>query len=136
MKKLPSDRKLLQEIYARYPGRFSDYSETNPTRASKVFVPIDIPAIAAHFKTDVDLIFGRLYYHLQEKYGHKRPDGVAVAFFTPVAGQDRNCVNMPLLAAILAGMQEEHSRHLWALGISIASLIVSVVALTLSLSST
>ena len=32
-------------------------------------VPIDIPGIAARFGVDPDSIFGRLYYHLDPKYG-------------------------------------------------------------------
>ena len=134
MSRIPSDRKLLQEIYDRHYKGFSAYSETEPTRDSKIMVPIDIPAIAKHFKTDNDLIFGRLYYHLQEKYGYQRPHGEIVALFTPKAGQDKNCVNMPLVAAVLAGMQEEYGRHVWAFWLSIASLVVSIIALTLSLS--
>lgn len=133
MARIPSDRKLLQEIYDRHYKDFAAYSKTGPTRSSKIMVPIDIPAIAKHFKVDIDLIFGRLYYHLQEKYGYEQPNGTIVAFFSPVAGGDRNCVNMPLLSAVLAGMQEEHGRHVWALGISIISLIVSIIALTVSL---
>lgn len=133
MARIPADRKLLQEIYDRHYEDFAAYSKTEPTRASKIMVPIDIPAIAKHFKVDIDLIFGRLYYHLQEKYGYKKSNGADVAFFTPAASQDRNCVNMPLLAAVLAGMQEEHGRHVWALGISIVSLIISIIALTVSL---
>lgn len=132
--KLPSDRKLLQEVFDRHYEQYAVYSQTDPTRSSKLMVPIDIPAVAKHFDVDNDLIFGRFYYHLQEKYGYTRPDGTLVAFFSPVAGQNKNCVNMPLLAAVLAGMQEEQGKYLWAFGISIASLIVSIVALTVSLS--
>lgn len=133
MLKIPSDRKLLQEIYDRHYESFAAYSKTEPTRGSKIMVPIDIPAIAKHFKVDIDLIFGRLYYHLQEKYGYTRPQGGLVAFFTPVAGGDRNCVNMPLLSAVLAGMQEEHGRHLWANWLSIASIVVSIASFIVSI---
>jgi hypothetical protein len=129
----PSDRKLLQEIYDRHYKDFVAYSRSEPTRASKIMVPIDIAAIANHFEVDIDLIFGRLYYHLQEKYGYTQPNGAQVALFSPAAGQDINCVNLPLLAAVLAGLQEEHDRHAWVTGLSIASLIVSIGALAVSL---
>jgi len=39
---------------------------------------------------------------------------------------------MPLLAAVLAGMQDEQGRCVWAISLSIASLIVSIIALTVS----
>jgi hypothetical protein len=132
MAKLPSDRKLLQEIFDRHYEAYVAHSRTEPTHGSKIMVPIDIPAIAKTFNVDTDLIFGRLYYHLQQKYGYTQPNGALVAFFSPVAGQDKNCVNMPLLAAVLAGMQEEQGRYLWAIILSIASLIVSIIALTVS----
>ena len=133
MPNIPSDRRLLQEIYDRHYGDFVAYSKEQPNRRSKIFVPVDIRAIAAHFKVDNDIIFGRLYYHLQEKYGYKRANGSDVWLFTPVAGQDKDCINMPLLSAVLAGLREEHSKHVWSLRLSIASLVVSIIALLFSL---
>ena len=133
MLKIPSDRKLLQEIYDGHYQGFAAYSKTEPTRASKIMVPIDLPAIAKHFKVDIDLIFGRLYYHLQAKHGYKQPNGAIVAFFSPVAGGDSNCVNMPLLSAVLAGMQEEHGRQLWANWLSITSIVVSIASFIVSI---
>lgn len=130
--KPPSDRKLLAYIYNRYVDEFSAYSKQDPSRESKILIPIDIPAIAQKFKVDNDIIFGRLYYHLQKKFGYTGASGAQVVFFTPIAGKDRNCINLPLLSAALAGMEEEHARHASSVGLSIASLILSLVALAVS----
>jgi hypothetical protein len=132
MTKIPTDRMVLQEIYDRYYEDFAAYSKTKPTRESKILVPIDLEAIANHFNVDVDLIFGRLYSHLQHQYGYELSNGAKMAFFTVAVGKDRHCVNMPLLAAVLAGMQEEHGRYVWTHRLAIAAFIVSIFALAVS----
>lgn len=97
-------------------------------------VPIDIPAIADHFGVDPDSIFGRLYYHLDPKYGEPAVQGTPrKVLFTPVAGADQNCVNFPLLEAVLAGLWEERNRNLWALWISILSIGIALASLLVSL---
>ena len=129
---VPTDYKIVNEIYNRYYEAFAAFSRNAPDRCSKIFVPIDITSIAKRLHVDGDIIFGRLYYHLEEKYGYVRPDGTRVAFFTPAAGSDKHCVNFPLLGAILAGMRQERHRNLWAIGIAVASFVVSVVSVTIS----
>lgn len=54
-------------------------------------------------------------------------------FFAPVAGADANCVNFPLLEAVLAKLWEQHRRDsvaLWtaalSIGIALAALLVSI----------
>jgi hypothetical protein len=75
-----------------------------------------------------------LYYHLDRKYGEAPTIGKPrKVFFTPVAGDLTNCVNFPLLEAVLAGLWQERNRDLWtfwtagvSLAIAIAALIVSI----------
>jgi hypothetical protein len=82
-------------------------------RRSKIMVPIDIPAIADHLDVDPDSVFGRLYYHLDPKYAEPAfQDKPRRALFTPVLGDEQNCVNFPLLEAVLAGLWEERNRNL------------------------
>jgi hypothetical protein len=135
MKRPPTDFKLLREIFERHRGDFESYSDAMKTRSSKIMVPIDIPGIADHFGVDPDSIFGRLYYHLELKYGEPVvPDKKRhIFFFTPKAGDDENCVNFPLLEAVLAGLWEERNRNLWALWISILSIGIALAALLVSL---
>lgn len=133
VKRPPTDFEILREIYARHRDEFA---ANVVARSSKILLPIDVPAIAASFQTDNDVIFGRLYYHLDRKYGEPEQDGKPrKAFFTPVAGSDRNCVNFPLLEAILAGLWQERRRDglaiatsVVSLSIAIASLIVAIIA--------
>lgn len=133
----PTDFAILKEIHRRYRDEFGGYGLAAPSRAAKIMVPIDIPAVAERFGVDPDSIFGRLYYHLQPKYGEEpRADGgTRKAFFTPTVANDANCVNFPLLEAVLAGLWQERRRDqlaLWtavlSLGIAIAAIVVSVVA--------
>jgi hypothetical protein len=72
VKRLRTDFELLREIYDRHRGDFGSYEEAMESRSSKIMVPIDIPAIADRFGVDPDSIFGRLYYHLNPKYGSPR----------------------------------------------------------------
>jgi hypothetical protein len=126
MDALPTDRKLLKRIYRDYVGDFIAHSRTAPIRDSKIYVPIDIRQIASLLKTDPDLLFGRLYYHLDHKYRYRQDDGSNVHLFSLRIGSDMHCVNFPYLAAILSDKNVEHSRTLWALGLSIAAFIVSL----------
>jgi hypothetical protein len=134
VKRPPTDFELLHAIYERYRGEFANYVEDDAEgRASKVFVPIDIPELARVFGVDADSIFGRLYFHLNPLYA---PEDETKFLFSPKVGSDRNCVNFPLLEAVLAGLWEQRRRDTWALTIAIislgiagASLIVSLVAI-------
>lgn len=131
--RMPTDYEILNEIYERYYQTFTAFSRNDPNRSAKIFVPLDIATIANRFHVDGDIIFGRLYYHLEQKYGYVRPDGTRVAFFTPAAGSDKHCINFPLLGAVLAGMRQERRRNLWAICVAVASLVISAVSVTISL---
>ena len=133
MKPLPTDRKILEIIYQRYYDIFASFSKESPDREAKIFVPVDLEAIAAELNVDKDIVFGRLYYHLEQKHGYKRDDGINVHFFVRYLKGDRHCVNFPLLASVLAGLQSEHLRFRLATTISIISLGVAVAALVISI---
>lgn len=133
--KVPSDLSVLEAIYEEYHHEFSQFSRGGEnSRQTKVFVPVDCQKIAQRLGVDGDIVFGRLYYHLEQKHGYKRPDGSNVAFFVLQAGNDRRCVNFPLLASVLAGLQEEDSktRHAtflawFAIGVSFISVVATVL---------
>jgi hypothetical protein len=128
----PTDFQLLREIYERHREDFGSYSDAVHRRTSKIMVPIDIPAIADRFGVDPDSIFGRMYYHLDVKYGEALPGRPRKFFFTPRAGDDENCVNFPLLEAVLAGLWEERNRNLRAVWISILSIGIALASLLIS----
>ncbi|WP_315136856.1 hypothetical protein [Achromobacter marplatensis] len=130
--KLPSDRQILECIFNRYKGTFAGF-DVRKDRATKVYVPIDCKAIAEELGTEGDIVFGRLYFHLEEKYGYQQSGGAKVHFFALKVGEDAKCVNFPLLASVLAGLQEDRRRHLLTQAIAIAAFFVSVVSLIVSL---
>lgn len=127
--KPPSDIKILSAIYKLYDEEFKNYTQEPDVqngRVSKIYVPIDCKMIAKELSVDSDIVFGRLYYHLEQKYGYKRDDD-RVAFFSLGVGSDRHCVNFPLLASVLAGLQEEVSKFKWATALSIIAVLISIM---------
>lgn len=137
--KIPTDRQILEVIFEHYRTAFAGYEE-NKDRSSKIYVPIDCQKIARILGTERDIVFGRLYYHLEHKHGYVQKDGSKdgskVHFFTLKAGNDAKCVNFPLLVSVLADLQEQEKRF-WvptvasflSLGVAIGSLIVAIAAL-------
>jgi len=132
-KRPPTDLEILEEIYKRYYSTFISFSQEKPNRSAKIYVPIDIEAIAKHFSVDPDIVFGRLYYHLEQKYGFANPDGSKVHFFALQAGTDKHSVQFPLLAAVIASLREERNKHLVSTWVSIAAIIISIISLMTSL---
>ena len=131
--KPPTDFELLEGIYKRHRHDFEGQSEVPVGFLAKIIIPIDIPAIAQDLGVDANSVFGRLYYHLDPKYAEPAFQGRArKALFSPVVGDDQNCVNFPLLEAVLAGLWQERRRDLWALGTAVFSLGVAFAALMVS----
>jgi len=133
---LPTDRELLREIYDRYYRDFVSFDPANPSRLAKVFVPLDLVLIANELKVDSELVFGRLYYHLESKYG--APNGKTdIHLFSISVSKDgktdRHVVNFPLLESTLASLEYEHRKFLWATGIAIFSTAVAITALAVSI---
>lgn len=127
--KVPTDLQVLQAIYEEYHHEFSRFSRgSENNRQTKIFVPINCQKIAQSLGVDGDIVFGRLYYHLEQKHGYKRSDGSNVAFFTLQAGSDRHCVNFPLLASVLASLQDEDSRARHATMLAWVAIAVSTVS--------
>ena len=102
MRRLPTDLKILNAIYERYYPTFSSYTDDDAERPAKVMVPIDITDLARDMGVDGDIIFGRLYYHLEKQYGYRKEDDSYVRFFALEAGGVPHCVNFPYVASILA----------------------------------
>lgn len=133
-KPLPTDLEILNAIYNRYYDTFIAYSrDVKMARVSKVLVPIDIEAIASVFKVNPDIVFGRLYFHLEPKHGYTKDDEARVVFFEKeIAGGDRHVVNFPLLSSVLAGLRYEHKKQRDATGLAIAALVLSLVSIVIS----
>ncbi len=54
-------------------------------------------------------------------------------FFTLGIGDDRHCVDLPLLGAVLAGLREERRKDRWAIGVAVTSLVISIVSIVISI---
>jgi len=132
MKRLPTDLEILDAIYERYYDSFAAFKLEEPSRTAKIYVPIDIGAIARDLGVDGDIVFGRLYYDMEKRYGYKHEDGVTVPFFTRQAGNDRHCIHFPYAASVLAGLRDEDRKHLLGTVIAVISLVVSAISLTVS----
>jgi len=127
----PTDREILQKINDRYLAKFGQFERDNleNERSSKIYVPIDCAAIANDLKVDTDIVFGRLYYHLDKKYGYTQDNGAKVHLFTMAVGKDRHAVNFPMLSAVLAELQQSWFRFTAPLVISSIALVISVISL-------
>lgn len=131
-KRPPTDLEILEEIYKMYYSKFISFSREKPNRSSKIYVPIDIESIAKHFSVDLDIIFGRFYYHLEPKYGFAQADGTKVPFFALQVGSEKHAVHFPLLAAVIASLREEKNKHLLSTWISFAAIFISIISLITS----
>lgn len=103
-------------------------------RLSKVYVPIDVDYIGKEFGVDGDIIFGRLYYHLNNKYNYGK-----VEFFSLSVGElknnDKHVIQFPYMASVLADLQNEDQRVKTATKLAWVSIAISIIALVVSASS-
>lgn len=126
---IPTDEMLLATIYKRNLKAFSEWSEENKTRVTKIWVPIDIDVLGKKFGCDPELIFGRLYYHMNGKYGSSTGDGQDVNFFNMRLANDRHVVNFPLLTSVLADLQDNRKRFIVSTRLAALSLVVSAISI-------
>jgi hypothetical protein len=128
-----ADFKLLRAIYELHQNEYAGYVEGS--RQSAGMVPLDIEAIATRLGVEPVSVLGRLYYHLDPIYAQESADGRSrKPFYARAFGDERACINFPLLEAVLAGLWQERSRDRWtrwiaslSLGLAVASLVVSIV---------
>jgi hypothetical protein len=107
------------------------YKDSFPVEgpSGKVMVAVDIAAIASKLGCDKHMLFGYLYYHLDHKYRYASGENASVHLFAPKVGELRHAINLPYLAAILAGQDQEHSKFIWSLGVSLVALALSIGAI-------
>lgn len=124
-KSIPTEIKVLRCIYNMYVDSFPHEGDN----LGKVMVPIDIEAVAKTLDCNEHILFGYLYYHLDFKYRYSTGQNSAVHLFAPKVGNLRHAINLPYLAAVLAGQEQEHSKYIWSLGVSLVALALSVGAI-------
>lgn len=121
-KRVPTERQVLRCIYDMYEPFFP----AEGSAAGKVFVQIDIEAIAQRLRCEKNILFGYLYSYLDRKYRYQTGESTFVHLFAPRAGELKHAINLPYLAAILASLDQEHSKFTWSLGVSLVALALSV----------
>lgn len=129
---IPTDLAILETTFNKYREEYLQYDKTNKTRSSKIYVPIKCEEIAKSLNTDEDIIFGRYYFYLDQKYRYKQEDGSSVHLFALAVGKDLHAINFVMLTSILAGLREDDSRNKMNTVLSIAAIIISVIASALS----
>jgi len=107
----------------------------------KIYVPLDIRKVAEGLKTEEDIVFGRLYYQLEHKYGYVKSDKTHVHFFKLSiqlmdGRREIHLINFPYMAAILADLRHEHKvqrLNLWTAIGSAAFAFISAIAASIAL---
>lgn len=132
--KIPTDLKILELIYKKYYYDYVSFEKNSKNRESKIFVQINCKDIAKEINVDNDIIFGRLYYLFEEKYGYVRKDGSKVSFFILGIGNDnKRYVNFPLLASVLANLQQDKNKHRTSILLASLAIVISLVSLMTSI---
>jgi len=133
MNKLPTDRKILRCIFDAYKSDYPGPKDASGRGANDPYMLVDIAKIANRLHCAPELLFGRLYYHLDAKYRYQQDDGSHVDLFF-LNFQDKGpAVRFPLLASILAGFEEEHRKLFWSMIFSVTALILSLISLTVNI---
>jgi hypothetical protein len=129
-RKLPTDREILNVIFDMY---FDDYVrfDTDPTcRTTKNALPIDVKKVAAKLNAEANLVFTRLYYHLNNKFSYKNDRGVSVTLFLLRLGEtETNSINFAYMTSVLADLRHEHRMawfNLWMAAVSAIGALLSV----------
>ncbi|MFN2338610.1 MAG: hypothetical protein ABR544_06510, partial [Gammaproteobacteria bacterium] len=68
MKKIPTDLDILKVIYELYEPQYPGSDTPGTKGKNDPYMPIDLNAVAEKLKCRPEMIFGRLYYHLDSKY--------------------------------------------------------------------
>ena len=129
MKSLPTDLKILKCIFEMYEPDYPGKENGEVRGKNDPYLPIDVSKVASRLGCSPEMLFGRLYYHLDAKHRYSQDDGAKVHLFSLRVGSIMHCVNFPYLAAVLAEGNAEHKRQLWSLAVSITALVLSIASI-------
>ena len=131
--KLPTDREILKTIYEMYASEYPKYIEGEVRGVNDPFVPIDIWEIADKLHAQPELIFGRIYYHLNPKYSYDKVTFYIVSFRDENDNEIiKKSIHFPLLSSILAGLNEERLKFFTPITISFLVFLVAASAVFIS----
>ena len=127
---IPSDRKIFEAIYAMYLGDYLAHEHEQTQR--RVYLPIDVTAVAKRLRCSQHILFGRLYHDLAKRYDPETRPNTSGAVFQLQAGKDRHCIHFPYMVSILAGMREQRRVQLFTWAIAVAALALSIASIYLT----
>lgn len=133
MNKLPTDREVLRSIYELYENSYPGIPQDGVRGVNDPYVPIDLRLVAKKLNLKPELVFGRLYYHLDAKHRYKQSDGVSVPLFGLNIQGKGHSVNFPYLASILAGHDQEYRKQFWSIAFSALALVLSIASLIVNI---
>lgn len=115
--KSPTDFEIMLFIRDHYYNAFASFDKNNPSRLTKIYVPIDVDMIGKSFSVDGDIIFGRLHYYLNKKHSYKNENGHKVELFansiTSDGKTEKHVINFPLLDAIVTELHQADPPKGW-----------------------
>ncbi len=120
-----TDLELLKTIQKEYVEAYLGRGD----QKERFYIQIDCKLIAEKMKVDKELVFQRLYTHLEKRHGYKNDDGSNVHFFALRVGDKINCINYPYLCAILANMEDEKKELRITQIFAVVSIVISIIAL-------
>lgn len=131
--RIPTDLDILNTIYKLYYEDFVSYNRNKDTRKTKIYVPIDCQKVADELKVDGDIVFFRLYSHLEKKYSYRQRDNSLILFFAynEIPGNPKS-INFPLMISVLADLKREEDKFLTTTFIGILVVIVPLISLLYS----
>jgi hypothetical protein len=120
-------------VFCHSPAGLSSSATDGFGRNDDQGLPVDLRGVAEKLDTKPELLFGRLYYHLDAKHRYQQDGGVWVNLFHLNVGNKGHSVHFPYLAAILAGHDQEYRKQFWSMAFSTLALVLSVVSLVTNL---
>jgi hypothetical protein len=87
MSKLPTDREVLKCMYETYESFYPGVQLWCGSWRIDPYIAIVVPTVAEKLKCNADLLFGRLYYHLDFKHRYKQDNGALVPLFYLKVGE-------------------------------------------------
>ncbi len=124
-----TDREILRCIHDMYQDQYPGPELAGGKRQNDPYLPIAVREVAARLGTAPEMLFGRLYYHLDAKYRYKYNAGAETHLFAMKVGEKMHCVHFPYLSAVLAEREAEHRQFWWTLWLSIAALVLSAASI-------
>ncbi len=124
-----TDLKLLETIQKEYANDYIKNMEdaNNGVRNTRFYIPIDCQKVAKKMKADGEIVFNRLYFHLNNKYSYKDMNDNPVYFFVFEIDGLKHCINYGYLCSVLADLKDKKFKENLALSFSIISIIISIM---------